>query len=165
MTSHKRHGFSNHDNSTVFFPIVCSGVHQIKHQSTVFSMPWCHHLFKLCPNFPPSLQWHHNESDGVSNHQPQDCLLNRLFKRRSKKTWKLRVTGLCEGNSPETGEFPTQRASNAEMFPFDDVIVFVSILVYAISSFVDRNVTKLTTNNLSKSFCVCCCHNNCLLCR
>ena len=26
------------------------------------------------------LQWRHNERDGVSNHQPQDCLLNRLFK-------------------------------------------------------------------------------------
>ena len=27
---------------------------------------------------------------------------------------KLRVTGLCEGNSPVTGDFPAQRASNAE---------------------------------------------------
>ena len=35
-------------------------------------------------------------------------------RRRSKKTWKLRVTGLCVGNSPVTGEFPAQRASNAE---------------------------------------------------
>ena len=35
-------------------------------------------------------------------------------RRRSKKTPKLRVTGLCEGNSPVTGEFPAQRASNAE---------------------------------------------------
>ena len=40
-----------------------------------------------------------------------------------KKTPKLRVTGLCEGNSPVTGEFPAQRASNAEMLPFDDVIM------------------------------------------
>ena len=32
----------------------------------------------------------------------------------SKKTSKLRVTGLFEGNSPVTGEFPTQRASNAQ---------------------------------------------------
>ena len=32
----------------------------------------------------------------------------------NKKTSKLRVTGLCEGNSPVTGEFPAQRASNAE---------------------------------------------------
>ena len=35
-------------------------------------------------------------------------------RRRSKKTLKLCVTGLCEGNSPVTGEFPAQRASNAE---------------------------------------------------
>ena len=41
-------------------------------------------------------------------------LLNRVFKRRSKKTLKLRVTGLCAGNSPATGEFPAQMASNAE---------------------------------------------------
>ena len=37
-----------------------------------------------------------------------------LFGRRSRKTSKLRVTGLCEGNSPVTGELPTQMASNAE---------------------------------------------------
>ena len=30
------------------------------------------------------------------------------------KTSKLRVTGLCVGNSPLTGEFPAQIASNAE---------------------------------------------------
>ena len=56
----------------------------------------------------------HNERDGVSNHRRLDCLLNRLLRRRLKKTLKLRVTGLCEGNSPVTGEFHTQRASNAE---------------------------------------------------
>ena len=56
----------------------------------------------------------HNERDGVSNHHPLDYLLNRLFRRRSKKTPKFRVTGLCEGNWPVTGEFPAQRASNAE---------------------------------------------------
>ena len=61
-----------------------------------------------------SLQWRHNGSDGVSNNQPHDCLLNRLFRIRSKKTLKLCVTGLYEGNSPETGEFPAQRASNAK---------------------------------------------------
>ena len=61
-----------------------------------------------------SLQWRHNEGDGVSNHQPSDCLLKRLFRRRPKKTSKLRITGLCEGNSPVTGEFPAQMASNAE---------------------------------------------------
>ena len=64
--------------------------------------------------FPVSLQWRHNEHDGVSNHQRLDWLLNRFVRHRSKKTWKLRATGLCEGNSPVTSEFPAQRASNAE---------------------------------------------------
>ena len=63
---------------------------------------------------PKALQWRQNKRDGVSNHQPHDCLLNRLFRRRSKKTSKLRVTDLCAGNSPVTGEFPALRASNAE---------------------------------------------------
>ena len=60
------------------------------------------------------LQWRHNGIDGVSNHQPHHCLLSRLLGRRSKKTSKLCVTGLCARNSPGTGEFPAQMASNAE---------------------------------------------------
>ena len=63
---------------------------------------------------PASLQWRHKGHDGVSNHQPHHYLLNRLFRCRSKKISKLRVTELCAGNSPETGEFPAQRASDAE---------------------------------------------------
>ena len=145
-----------------------------------------------------SLQWHHNECDGVSNHRRLDYLLNLLFSRRSKKpselhviestgdqwipltkgqqrrkwrhhaykvniipvdelvtisdvimsvmashitslmtvystgicrskkTSKLHVTGLCEWNSSVTSEFTEQRASNVEMFPFDDVIMIIS---------------------------------------
>ena len=61
-----------------------------------------------------TLRWRHNGRDSVANHQLHDCLLNRLFRRRSKKTSKLRVTGLCAGNSPGTGEFPVQMANNAE---------------------------------------------------
>ena len=57
-----------------------------------------------------TLEWRHNEPDVVSNHR----LLNRLLRRRSNKTLKLRVTSLRGGNSPVTGEFSTQRASNAE---------------------------------------------------
>ena len=61
-----------------------------------------------------ALQLRHNGRDSVSNRQPHDCLLNCLFRRRWKKTSKLRVTGLCVGNSPLTGEFPAQMASYAE---------------------------------------------------
>ena len=49
-----------------------------------------------------SLRWRHNG---------RDC---SLFRRRSKKTSQFRVTGLCAGISPGTGEFPAQMASNAE---------------------------------------------------
>ena len=63
-----------------------------------------------------ALQWRHNGRDGVSNHKPQDCLLKCLFRRRSNKTPKLCVTGLCEGNSPLTAEFSAQRDSKAIFF-------------------------------------------------
>ena len=60
-----------------------------------------------------SLQWRHDERDGVSKHRHPDSLLNR-FSARLTKISKLRVNGLCEGNPPVTGELPRQRASNAE---------------------------------------------------
>ena len=69
------------------------------------------------------LQWRHNGLDGVSNHQPHHCLLSRLFRGRSMKTSKFRVTGLCAGNSPGTGEFLHKWPVTRKMFPFDDVIM------------------------------------------
>ena len=76
-----------------------------------------------------SLQWHHNGRDSVWNHQPHDCLLNRLFRRRSKKTSKLRVTGLWHfvrgihrGPVNSSHKWPVMW----KMFPFDDVIILLS---------------------------------------
>ena len=63
----------------------------------------------------------------VSNHQPHDCLLNRLFRRRSKKTSKLRVTGLCAGNSRGTANFPHKWPVTRKRFPYDDVIMCCSL--------------------------------------
>ena len=71
-------------------------------------------LTKLPSDLGHTLPWHQHGHEGVSNHQPHCCLLNRSFWRRSKKTSKLRVTGFCAGNSSATGEFPAQMASNAE---------------------------------------------------
>ena len=51
-----------------------------------------------------TLQWRHNERDGVLNHQRSDCLRNRLFRHKWKKTSKFRVTGL-----PLWGEFTGDR--------------------------------------------------------
>ena len=70
-----------------------------------------------------SLHWRHNDHGGVSNHQPHGCLLNRLFRRRSKKTSKLRVTGHCVGNSPGPVNSPHKVPVTRQMLPFDDVIM------------------------------------------
>ena len=69
---------------------------------------WC--IIPCCK----ALQWCHNGSYGVSNRQRLIRLLNCLFRRRSKKTSKLRVTGLCEVNPLVTGEFRSKKASNTE---------------------------------------------------
>ena len=58
---------------------------------------------------------------------------NCLFRRRSKKTSKLRLTGLCVGNSPVTGEFRAQMARIAENVSIwwcdhDDVTVGLPML-------------------------------------
>ena len=60
-----------------------------------------------------SLQWRHNERDGVSNHQGLYCLLNRLFSRKSKKT-----------SGPV--DFPHKGQLTRKMFPFDDVFMLAA---------------------------------------
>ena len=61
-----------------------------------------------------TLHRRYNGRDRVSNHGLHDCLHKRLFRCWSKKTSKFRFTGIWAGNSPVTGEFPAQRASNEE---------------------------------------------------
>ena len=65
------------------------------------------------------LQWRHNGHDSVPNHQPHDCLFNRLFRRMSNKIQKLHGTGPCVG----TVNFPHKWPVTRKMFPFDEVIM------------------------------------------
>ena len=68
---------------------------------------WIWHFFR-------SLQWRHNGRDGVSNHEPPDCLLTRLFRHKDKKNIEApRHWPLC-GKFTGIGEFPAQMARNAE---------------------------------------------------
>ena len=62
------------------------------------------HVCHIYVDYP--LHWRNNYLDGVSNHQPHGCLLNRIYRRRSKETSKLRVTGVCVGNSPGPVDSP-----------------------------------------------------------
>ena len=49
--------------------------------------------------------------------------LNRLFRRRSKKTSKLRVNDFCVGNSPRPVNSPHKGPVTRNRFPFDYVIM------------------------------------------
>ena len=64
---------------------------------------------QLGQSFP--LQWHHSERDGVSNPQPHDCLLKRIFRPSSKKS----------SNHRWPVNFPHKRTVTRKMLPFDDV--------------------------------------------
>ena len=75
-----------------------------------------------------SLQWGHNERDGVSNYEPHVCLLDCLFRRRSRKHQSPAPLVFVRGihrwpvNSPHKG--PVTR----KMFPFDDFIMVQYIM-------------------------------------
>ena len=124
---------------------VCSGSDQRNHQSSA-SLAFMRRIHRWLMNSPhkgpvtrkmfpyddvimqihficKSLHWRHNDHDGMSNHQPHGCLLNLLFRRWSKKTSKLLVTGLCVGNSPGPVNSPHKGPVTRKMFPFDDVIM------------------------------------------
>ena len=89
------------------------------------------------------LRWRHNGFDSVSNHQPHDCLLNRLFRRRSKKTSKFRVTGLWRGIHRGPVNSPHKWSVTRKMFPFDDVI---TTAVFAFSNFSTKLHVELDVN-------------------
>ena len=82
------------------------------------------HMGRLVSIVHCPLRWRYNGCDkNVSNHQSHDCLLNRLFGHRSKKTIKLRITGLCAGIHRSPVSSPHKGPVTRKMFPFDDVIM------------------------------------------
>ena len=112
-------------------------------------MGWNHSpILKWISNFIPNflidvLQWRHHGYDGLSTHQSYDCLLNRVFRRRSKKTSKPRGTGLCEGESRLPVNSPHKGPVTRKMFPFDDVIMSACVKCCVI---LDRLKTKAGLN-------------------
>ena len=108
-------------------------------------------MFRMyCDKGVFSLQWHHNDHGGVWNQQPRGCLLNCLFRCRWKKTPKLRVTGLCEGNSPGPVNSPHKWPVTRKMFPFYDAIMLqfklVRALIISSAGYWDRCPLKQTGN-------------------
>ena len=125
--------------SSLYHPSLCSR----KTLNGIMTLSWFIKLFKLIWDgrsdwsWPSAnlkvyitLQWRHNGNNGVSNHQPRHCLLNRLSRRRSKKTSLAFVRGIHRWpvNSPHKG--PVTR----KMLPFDDVIMVMPEVEYWMGS-------------------------------
>ena len=72
---------------------------------------------------PRPLEWRHYELDCASNHRRRNCFFNLFFRRRSKKTSNIGVTGLCEGNHRRPVNSPHKGPVKQKMSPFDDVIM------------------------------------------
>ena len=92
-----------------------------------------------------TLQWRHNGHDRVSNHQPHDCLLKRLFRRRSKHQSSASlafVWGIQRWPVNSPNKWPVAR----KMFPFHDVILnsdkCIVIHLVHISLFISKDRNK-----------------------
>ena len=97
--------------------VVYSGANQRKHQSSA-SLAFVRGFLTLSSWKLPfacvcKSHWFHN-GDFIVDAMASKITSLTIFRRRSKKTSKHRVTGLCTGNSPGTGEFPAQKACNSE---------------------------------------------------
>ena len=90
-----------------------------------------------------------------SKRQPNDCLLNRLFKRRSKKTSKPVSLAFVRGIHRSTVNAPHKGPVTRKMFPFDDVIMLCFEVRYRMVLPIPHRITILpsstsnsTLNNL-----------------
>ena len=89
-----------------------------------------------------SLQWRHNERNVVSNHQPHDCLLNRLFKAQAEEITQPIIQGADRRKHQSSASLafvsgihrwpvnsPYKGPVTQKKLPFDDVIMVQLITV------------------------------------
>ena len=74
-----------------------------------------------------SLEWRHNEPDGVSNHQPHDCLLNRNSDSDQRKDQSSASLAFVRGFHWWPVNSPQKEPGKRKLFPFDDVILLTNI--------------------------------------
>ena len=78
-----------------------------------------------------AIRWCHNGRESVSNQQPHDCLLNRLFSRRSKKHQSSAPLAFVRGIRRGPVNSPHKLPVTRKMLPFDDVIMLLKSLEHA----------------------------------
>ena len=88
-------------------------------------------------NWPLSLQWLHNECDGISNHQPHDGFYSTVYSRADQRKHQSSASlAFARGihwwpvNSPHKGPLTRKR------FPFDDIIMLVHNFLHILKPFV-----------------------------
>ena len=98
------------------------------------TIPWAANFLKWAVVKMTTLQWRHYERDGVSNHRCLDCLLNRLFRCRSRKHQSSASLVFVGGIRRWPMDSPHKGSVTRKIFPFDDVIRKISILQKCSSS-------------------------------
>ena len=102
-----------------------------------------------------TLQWRHNERHGVPNHHCFDCLLNCVFRRRSKKTSKLCVTGLrVRGSHLGLANSPHKGSVTWKMFPFNDIIMYTRVICFCYGSWHNHILQLIETLHFMYNFLV-----------
>ena len=109
--------------------IFCEQMFYVRHSKN--NGGWCGAIciwvpYRYCKELL-ALQWRHNERNSVSNHQPHDCLLKRLFRCRSKVTSKSTSPTFVRGIQQWPVKSPHKGPVTGKMIRFGDVIKILKI--------------------------------------
>ena len=89
-----------------------------------FTSPYASIQLLQCQwSIPVTLQWRHNNRDGVSTLPDSRLFTQAFIQAQINESIKLRVTGLCAANSSVPMNSPHKGPVTRKMFPFDDVIM------------------------------------------
>ena len=80
-------------------------------------------LWKMVTTPKLSLQWRHNERDGISNHQRLDCLLNACSGPDQRQYQSPASLACVRGIHRWPMNSPHKEPVTRKTFPFDDVII------------------------------------------
>ena len=105
------------------------------------------HAYKIPANFIHirPLQWRHNGRDSISNHQPDECLLNHYSDADQRKHQSSASLAFVRRIHRGPVNFPHKWPVTRKMFPFDDVIMRATLMRAGISTVTTGHQNKITT--------------------
>ena len=151
-------------NSLLYLSPACHEMMLLVQQNTWCAVLWARYNTVECMacyfiprrRTPITLQWRHNEHDGISNYRRLHCLLNCLFRRRSMKKQSSASLAFVRGIHRWPVGSPHKWPVTRKMFPFDDVIIlnpdwivyliqftFHGNMIYYIDAYWQMHVSKM----------------------